>query len=93
VYVVPKSYEYWYLIIAFPPLLVGGEKEPLMYLSKLNTFVIFGGSGIVYGIIGELIAGNEFPLAFSAVRYIVYDVPFTNPLIVNINPVLVDIFV
>jgi hypothetical protein len=42
-----------------------------------------GVSGTSNGIIGRLIAGTEFPRAFTAVKYIVYVFPFVNPGSIN----------
>jgi hypothetical protein len=75
--------KYVYDVIAFPPSNVGSE-NPTSIESNFGTIVLIcGGFGIVNGINGELIAGNEFPRALNAFKYTTYGFPLVRLSTIN----------
>jgi hypothetical protein len=78
----PPFSEYWYVVMALPPVLPLVPKAIDIWLSPAVSATPVGAPGVVYGVAVSVLDPVPTPAAFSACSLIPYAVPFASPVIV-----------
>jgi hypothetical protein len=83
----PPFSEYWYVVIALPPVLPPAPNATDIWLSPAVSVTEDGAPGVVYGVATSALDPVPTPAAFSAATFILYAVPLVSEdMVIAVEP-------